>query len=128
MLLWEILRFRGFKLHLPLFSMPLYTCIQIKLLTKDIFSDLLLPEEHRKLKPVPSSTATYISPLLERTVIILPSSLLTQQEKKPATLGFIHVLDFLHRSKFEICGMKMILFSEDSVREIRIILSLDVKV
>ena len=69
-----------------------------------------------------------MSPLLERTVIILPSCFFLQQKDKPSVDGFIHVLDFLHESKFNICGMKMVLFSDSCAKDLKFMLSLDIEV
>ncbi len=91
----------------------------------DNFDHILLPEACRKrLKS--SSSMNYVSPLLERTIIFLPPTLLFPEGVKVPR--FIHVLEVLNRIKFELCGMKMVLLSEDSVREIKIMLSLDIEV
>lgn len=75
-----------------------------------------------------SLSLTYVSPLLERTVIILPSFFFARPRDGPSVASFIHVLDFLCQSKFDICGMKTVLLSPDSAQELQVILSLEIEV
>lgn len=96
---------------------------QIKHLTENSFSNLFLPENCLKKQP------SYSSPLLERTAIILPPSFLVSPAERLDTHGFISMLEFLSQSaRFELCGLKMVLFSEDAAGELALRLSLGEKV
>jgi hypothetical protein len=106
--------------------------VQIKNLSEDNFDNLVFSKEClERLKHATSSSAmlTYVSPLLERTAIILPPSFFEKMHRDQQHVAeFVHVLDFLVQSRFDVCGMKMVLFSNDSAQKLRAILSLDVEV
>lgn len=97
---------------------------QINTLAKDNFDNLALSGEClEKLKQESSSRLlSFVSPLLERTAIVLPSSFFARHGDREGVDDFIHVLDFLCQSKFDICGIKMVLFSDDRAKELRTIL------
>lgn len=99
--------------------------MQVKALSVDNFNGLTLSSEYQKKR---KSSSSYASPLLEKTLILLPPSFLHQQRDKPDTNGFVHVLDFLLQSKFDVCGMKMVLLSRNSAEELKLILSLNIEV
>lgn len=99
--------------------------MQIKALSEDNFSNLALSSSYEKKR---QSSSSYISPLLERTLIVLPPSFLCRQRDKSDTHGFVHVLDFLLQSKFDVCGMKMVLLSRSSAQQLKFKLSLDIEV
>ena len=42
--------------------------------------------------------------------------------------GFVYILDFLCQSKFLICGIKLVLLSNDTAQELKLTLSLDIEV
>ena len=70
----------------------------------------------------------FVSPLLERTAVILPSSFFTLSPTDRSSVdGFIYVLDLLHQTKFFLCGMKMVLFSSSSAKELQKILSMEME-
>lgn len=104
-----------------------YVLFQINVLCEDNFGNLALSGEClEKLKHASSSLLSFVSPLLERTAIVLPSSFFAQHGDKQGD-DFIHMLDFLCHSKFDICGMKMVLFSEGSAKELCTILNYEIK-
>ena len=103
--------------------------LQIKLLSRDVFSNLLLPDESLKHRNISSPLLRCSSPLKERMAILLFPALLSRSaDDASCVASFIHVLGVLHQAQFEICGMKMVMLSDDSARELKIMFSLDVKV
>lgn len=61
-------------------------------------------------------------------ILLFPSLLSRSVEDASSAAGFIHVLEVLYLAQFEICGMKMVMLSDDSVKELRMIFSLDAQV
>ena len=108
--------------NLPLY---LFSSMQIKPLSEDNFSGLTLSKEYLEKQ---QSSSNYVSPLLEKTLLLLPPCFLYFQGGKPDTHGFVHVLDFLFQSKFEVCGMKMVQLSSKKAQELKLLLSLDIEV
>ena len=99
--------------------------MQIKPLSEDNFSGLTLSKEYLEKQ---QSSSDCVSPLLEKTLLLLPPCFLYFQGGKPDTHGFVHVLDFLFQSKFEVCGMKMVQLSSKKAQELKLLLSLDIEV
>ena len=72
----------------------------------------MLPED--SLPSLNSGPITYLSPLMEKNVMILPPSLVRREEENArlSTAGFVEVLDFLVNSAgFQLCGLKMVRLS-----------------
>lgn len=75
------------------------------------------------LQPSPLS---YASPLLERTLVLLPPPCLARQGEETVTQGFVQVLDLLlGQAKFELCGMKVVALSSGTLQQVKLLLSLE---
>ena len=119
------------KLLVLQFEMTGFICVcllQMPLITQDGFNNFILSDACQKsLKS--ASVLSYISPLNERTAIVLLPSLLGRLAKgNSGTVGFTHVIEVLYKARFDLCGMKMLLLSKDSARELKIMCSSDIKV
>lgn len=101
----------------------------IQTLREDNFDRVALSEEClKRMRSSSNSLLGFVSPLLERTAVILPSSLFTFSPTDRSSVdGFIYVLDLLHQTKFFICGMKLVLFSSSSAKELQRILSMEME-
>ncbi len=71
---------------------------------------------------------SYVSPLNERTAILLLPSLLESRTRSGGTSGFVQVLEALHKAGFQFCGLKVVLLSKDSARELKILCCAEVEV
>lgn len=87
--------------------------LQLKCESPDNFNQLVLPAALSLATK--TSLLGYMSPLLETTVMVFPPCLVTT-ETKLTTAGFIEVLDFLTQAGFAVCGLKMVLLSEETGR------------
>ena len=82
-----------------------------------------------------SFAASYVSPLNERTAILLLPSLMghwmggeTDGGRGSGFGGWTKVLEVLHKGSFQLCGVKVVMMSKDSAREIKIMCSADISV
>ena len=60
----------------------------------------------------PFDTSSYLSPLMETNVMVLPPGLVTKEDSNLSTAGFVEVLEFLSTGAgFQLCGVKMVQLS-----------------